>query len=100
MLVYALSLKVDKFNQTDRRNENRISTLRSLIQNKTCGLGKSWVIQEIPNSRMSINHNAWHQISARGKLPHISFRASSISSARLYPFQTKERITKGPISGM
>ena len=53
---------------------------------------------QVPQHRVGICHNGAHQISFLGKLPHISRRASAMSSSEIdipWPAQSPSRLLRG-----
>jgi len=80
----ALLDEVGRLDNTHRWHINRSTGFRRTIEGGYRRAGKPGIVEQIPKQGMSIPDDTGHlKNSSRGKLPHISLRASSISSAEI-----------------
>jgi len=74
--------QVSRFDHADGWDEDRLAVSRSSVQCFLRANGQARIGRQVPESRMRIGDYLTHSKNcSRGKLPHISLRASAMSSS-------------------
>src|SRR6266851_3719879 len=92
-----MSSVVNCFNQRDSRNQERLPGVHGSPDGLQRRLRDSFPIKHGPKRGMGIQ-NRGHQLMSRGKLPHISRRASAMSSAVIWTLYSSSNPSK-PFNG-
>ena len=91
--------QISRFDDADGRDENRFVLGSGPFHCFSGPEGEPWVSRQVPEDRVRVGDDPAHLNNcSRGKLPHISFRASAMSSSEmemLKSFQRPYRLSRG-----